>query len=329
MERMTPRHATALLALIAYFPIALTGCVSIKVARPGAARGMVAEAGAFRLLAVRKARDRGNPSAASPAVVAALLRLDGDTEKIVWRGRGGDFAVSDLPPGRYRIRIERLYDKDGAARAPRGNAERDFDIRPGQAAQADVVLQKTPVGLIVVLSVTVVLLVVLLVVAAQNGDIDIPDMPDLSNLLPPLPPPLFPDALEATLAFVELAQDGDDDYDDEDPRRDVRSYAPLDGAHDVAPDAPVEIELEGAIDPRTVDQSTFGLLADGTRVGAAIAVLDHGQRLRLEPLWPLPAGADVTVRLMGSHVRLAGEGIEPGGPTLGADYEWSFRTRQP
>lgn len=318
MPRRRWRCRVAAVALIVYVPVALDGCVSIKLA-PRAAAEAADTAGSFRFLAVRKARDRGHADRATRAVLAALFRLEGGEEQVVWRAAGGDWTVRELPPGAYRLRVERVVDEHGNLEEPSGELSQEVTVRSGETVQANVVLQKTPWGLVVAVSVTVVFLVVLLAILAQGGDLDLPSA-DLSGLAPVVPP-LSPEIVEAGLEFIELGALLDDDDDEDGADAAVDGVTPGDGEEGVDPHASVDVELSHAVDPLTVDQRTFGLFTGGRQLPSAIAVRGDGRRLHLVPLAPMPAGTEVTARLMGSHVALADD--EPG--TLQDNYEWRFR----
>ena len=78
-------------------------------------------------------------------------------EIFLQRSLAGEWGVSQLPPGKYRLRVVAVLDAGGNIRETRsGDRETDFSVKAGQTAEVKIILKKTPTGLIVVAVVTVV-----------------------------------------------------------------------------------------------------------------------------------------------------------------------------
>jgi len=82
-----------------------------------------------------------------------------------------------VPPGRYVLRVARKIDEHGDVVPLKKPYSREFEVAAGQRVDAAVVLEKVPVGWIVLAAVTVVLLVVLAIELAEEVDLPPPPLP--------------------------------------------------------------------------------------------------------------------------------------------------------
>ncbi len=163
------RGLTARLVLVAFAPFALDGCLSIGVRSsslpPGAASPGT---GSF------EGRLYETPSAAkkderSPRPVTwKLIPADRSSEAPVREGTGNAWTATEIPPGEYRLAVS--WGKiPGVEGSSTGHGSYTFSISAGETAQAQVVLKKTPVGLLIVLGIVVVLAIV----AVATFDLDL------------------------------------------------------------------------------------------------------------------------------------------------------------
>ncbi|MBI2569709.1 MAG: Ig-like domain-containing protein [Candidatus Schekmanbacteria bacterium] len=344
----------AAVLLLALVPFLMQGCVQIKVKVQGAAESGVAAAveearldvpdgplSMFRFLAVQKSKHADNPQFAVPYLVASLWRQTDHGREVVWRERHGTWQVGGLPSGTYVVKVERVFDNKGKEEDASGETEKTFHLGPGQLAQAQVVLEKTPVGLIIVLAVTIVLLAVILFILAREGaDLSLPDlsvMPAPPGLIvpPALPVPSDPAAIHLAIDLIpppsiELAEgiyvSGGEEDEEPASRSFVQWYGPAHGAEHVGAGSAIEIVLRQPVDPLTVDQGTFVAYSERGQLLGGISVDAEHRRLRLTPLFPLPQGEQVTVRFLGSYVRLLDDDGVPLDEVVGSNYTWQFTT---
>jgi hypothetical protein len=108
----------------------------------------------------------------------------------------------------------------------------------------------------------------------------------------------------------------------------VTARTPADGAVGVPVGTPVTATFGEAIDPATVDGSTFELRPGAGAPVAATVSYDPGSRVaRLTPSGPLAAGVTYTARLRGGAAEPRVEDLA--GNALAADVVWSFTTIVP
>jgi Bacterial Ig-like domain len=100
----------------------------------------------------------------------------------------------------------------------------------------------------------------------------------------------------------------------------VTATAPQNGAVDVAPDTTVSAVFNQAMDPATIDGASFTLRTAAGFVSGQVNYDSPSRTARFTPDQPLPLLTTCTATLV-SAIRSAA------GPTLHADYIWSFTTR--
>lgn len=145
----------------------LGGCVSVRASRvEGAAPGSDTATVAVRVYDSVDDRDAGVLS--RRRAVTELLRdeqvwtLVHETDEPAWQR-------ADLPPGRYRVQVERRIDETGRERRLASSDDVEFTLGPGDEVHVEVVLKHpkralvgTGVGVGVVVVASTVALVVLI-----------------------------------------------------------------------------------------------------------------------------------------------------------------------
>jgi hypothetical protein len=239
-------------------------------------------------------------------------------EIFLQRSLAGEWGVSQLPPGRYRVRVVAVLDAGGHIREVRsGDRATDFSVKTGQTAEVKIVLKKTPTGLIVVAVVTVVILVVAIaIIAGKSGNL--PPLP--GQVLAHLPPPPL---IRPIIVAPELwigPVDGSLPRERSAPPR-VTSVHPEPGAvvavRRVMPTLTLSQPLaEAKIGPDTILMlgSKSGLIPGTTAVNRGL--------LRFESARDLVPGEMVTVTVRAQGV------VNPDGIRLESDFSWSFQVAE-
>lgn len=174
------------LLLVALAPLALDGCVSVGLLRSAAGDE---ETGEVAVSVYRKTAERNAGIPVAFPVLSELQKVEGSARTTVARSMASSWSVPGVPPGRYVLRVARKIDEHGDVVPLKKPYSREFDVAAGERVEAAVVLEKVPVGWIVLAAVTVVLLVVLAIELAEEVD------------LPP-PPPLPVEDLFLHVAFA-------------------------------------------------------------------------------------------------------------------------------
>lgn len=275
------RHRVASFVLATLVPLALDGCVSVGLSRAPAAAGD-AGTGEVAVSVYRKSAERKAGATVSFPVLSELERLDGASRTTVARSMAGSFTLPRVPPGRYALRVARKIDEHGDVVPLRQPASKEFDVRAGERVEASVLLEKVPVGWIVLAAVTVVLLVVLAVELAD--DVPLPEPP-------PLPAPeLF---LRVALAFPFGAATGPEGLEPG-----VADVWPAPGSVVAARRVSVSFLVSTPLDPSEVEPGA--VLAIGSLSGeipGAVSWSPEDQLLRFVPSRDFRSGEDVTVTL--------------------------------
>jgi len=314
-DRLAPRMAPPLAALLLLFSVA--GCLStnVNVRSDGTADG------AGVLVRVYKDADavQAQHAEASGSLVELFSVDRRGAETFVHRSLAGEWGVSQLPPGKYRLRVVAVLDEGGHIRETRsGDRETDFTLKDGQTAEVKIVLKKTPTGLIVVAAVTVVILVVALAILGAKSDIKPPPPPiGLLSHLPP-PPPIN-HVVVASELWVGPATDPARREPSSPPR--VTSVFPEPASVDVARRVMPTLTLSQPLDEAKIRPDTILML--GSKSGMVAGATNvHLGLLRFVPSRELLPGETATVTVRASGV------VNPDGRRLESDFSWSFQVAQ-
>lgn len=285
--------------LVALTPLALDGCVSIGVSRkdlPSPPDPSAPPRGAVTVDVYEKAAERDSGVHVTYPVLSELFRVE-KTETLVARSMNASWAVNDLPPGRYRLKVAKRIDASGNVVALDNPGDKAFEVAAGERTAVSVVLRKVPVFWIVVAVLTVVLIVVLVIIGIHKGD------------LPAPPPPPFLPPVAITIPLGGSGEGGP-----------AGEPAPAPAAVDVFP-APGSVVAARRV--TAAFQLSMPLAADGIGEGAVLAVGTKSGEIRgtvsfAEKEWLLqfaPAadfqpGEEITVTL--DLEKLRGEGGRTG-----------------
>ena len=174
-----PGHRLVAVVLVgALAPLALDGCVSVGLRR-SALESRDGRTGEVAVAVFRKTGDRDGARPVAFPVLSELLRVEAGARTTVARSMASSWSAPGLPQGRYVLRVSRKIDERGDVVPLKRPFSREFDLKAGERVDAAVVLEKVPVGWIVLAAVTVVLLVVLAIELADEGKLpDPPPLPD-------------------------------------------------------------------------------------------------------------------------------------------------------
>jgi hypothetical protein len=183
MNRTILRRVSLLL-LVVLAPLALDGCVSVGLVRsdlkkPGATDGTV------DLAVFQKERDRDARAVVQYPVFSEFFLVDKTGDKLVARSMAARWSLPGLRPGTYRLEMSKRIDERGNIEPLGKVIRKEIEVRAGEKASVDVILEKVPVFWIVLAAITVVILVILSIDWIKEGKIPLPPPP------PPLPIP-FP-----------------------------------------------------------------------------------------------------------------------------------------
>jgi len=307
---LAPGLVPPLVAALLVFSFA--GCLStnVNVRSNGAADGAGVLVRVYADTDAEKAR-RTEPS----GTLIELFSLDKQgNESFLQRSMAGEWGVSQIPPGKYRLRVVAVLDADGNIRETRsGDRETDIDVKAGQTAEVKIILKKTPTGLIVAATVTVVILAVALAIIMGKNDIK-PPRP--FAVLPHLPPPLLHHVIVAPEIWVGPVAG---------PGRRERSSPPLVTSVFPEPGSVVAarrvmptLTLSQPLDEAKIGPETILML--GSKSGMVTGTVGvHRGLLRFGPSRDLIPGEAVTVTVRAHGV------VNPDGTRLEEDFSWSFQ----
>ncbi len=267
------------LLLVALAPLALDGCVSVGLTRSAAGDE---ETGEVAVSVYRKTAERNAGVLVSFPVLSELQKVEGSARTTVARSMASSWSVPGVPPGRYVLRVARKIDEHGDVVPLKKPYSREFDVAAGQRVDATVVLEKVPVGWIVLAAVTVVLLVVLAIELAEEVD------------LPP-PPPLPVENLFLRVAFA-LPWGATSAARAVEPG--VADVFPAPGSVVAARRVAVSFLMSRPLDPGAIEADA--VLAVGSLSGeipGEVAWQAGDQLLRFTPSRDFQSGEEVTVTL--------------------------------
>lgn len=288
MRRSLLRRVSLVL-LVALAPLALDGCVSIGVSRadlPAPPEPSAPPRGAVTVAIYEKPADREADRHVPFPVLSELLRIE-KGETVVARSMNATWTVTDLPPGRYRLRVTKRIDDKGDVVALENPGDKVFDVAAGERTVVSVVLRKVPVFWIVVAVITVVALIVLVILGIDRG-----------KLPPPPPLPLPP------VAIVIPLGSGGGEGGAAAPAPAAVDVFPAPGSVVAAPRVSVTFLLSIPLADGGVEAAA--VLAVGTSSGdirGTVSYLATEQLLRFTPSQDFAPGEEVTVTLDLSKVR--------------------------
>lgn len=311
---LAPRVVPPLVAALLVFSFAGCLATNVNVRSDGATDGAGVLVRVFADADAAKAR-----RTESAGTLIELFSLDKrGNETFIQRSLAGEWGVSQLPPGKYRIRVVAVLDEGGHIRDARsGDQETDFSVKPGQTAEVKIVLKKTPTGLIVAVSATVIILVVALAIIMGKNDIRPPAPGRVLAHLPP--PPLLHHIVVAPELWIGPVAGPDLRERRSAPR--VTSVFPEPGAVVTVRRVTPTLTLSQPLDETRLGPDTIRML--GSRSGLlAGAVTVHRGLLRFAPSRDLVPGETVTVTVGSAGV------VNPDGTRLEDDFSWSFKVAE-
>jgi len=302
------------------------GCVNTRVVRQASADG----GSSVRLSVFLEEKDcrRGRPTV--DGVVTELYYIDGGERQLLRREAAGRWLMAGLVPGEYEAQVRYRANEDGQWEDLSGDTRELFTLGPGEQAEISIVLEKTPVAVVVVAGLAAVVLAVLLIDVLEDssvslGDLIVPPVPEELGLLAP-PPELVWIGLDAAM----LAAEGDyrvpasaDDASQPAPRTSlaVLDHAPRHLSTGNPLDQEVRFTLSAPIDPQSLDPGDI-LLVDrsGRTVTGGVYCREDARTCVFDPLRPLDRGETYTVTLREKGLRTAD------GRELVEGYWWYFTT---
>jgi len=267
------------LLLVALAPLALDGCVSVGLTRSAAGDG---ETGEVAVSVYRKTAERNAGVLVAFPVLSELQKVEGGARTTVARSMAPSWSVPGVPPGRYVLRVARKIDEHGDVVLLKKPYSREFEVAAGQRVDAAVVLEKVPVGWIVLAAVTVVLLVVLAIELADEVDLPPPPALPVSDLF-----------LHVALAFPWGSATGPGTVEPG-----VADVFPAPGSVVAARRVAVSFLMSRPLDPGAIEADA--VLAVGSLSGeipGEVAWQAGDQLLRFTPSRDFRSGEEVTVTL--------------------------------
>lgn len=166
------------------------GCVSVKTT---GTRAIAGQSGGLQVTVFRDDQARKAHQPGPREVASELSRRENGRWTPIFKSLSPTWAVTDLPPGKYRVSFPAVLDDTGHP-TPLDSRPKTVQVRPGQMTQVETTLEHVSKGWIAVGVVTAVVAAVLLADALD-------DLP-----VPPLPSPeLVELAAVATQVTLELA----------------------------------------------------------------------------------------------------------------------------
>ena len=311
---LAPRVVPPLVAALLVFSFA--GCLSTKVN----VRSDGTTEGAGVLVRVFADADavKAQRTEASGTLIELFSLDKRGNETFLSRSLAGEWGVSQLLPGKYRLRVVAVLDEGGNIRETRsGDRETDFSVKEGQTAEVKIILKKTPTGLIVAVSVTVIVLVVALAILAGKSGAR-PPMP--GRVLAHLPPPPL---IRPVIIAPELwigPVDGSVPRERRTPPR-VTSVFPDPGSVVAARRVLPTLTLSQPLDEAKIGPDTILMLGSKSGMLPGTTTV-HSGLLRFGPSRDLLPGETVTVTVRADGV------VNPDGIRLESDFSWSFQVAE-
>jgi hypothetical protein len=322
-------RTTAILILSTFIPFSLQGCLSMRLTRTKNQPRMSISFAAFL-----KGRDARTSGPTLFNILSELKILREGRWELLKRCEKGMWTMNDVIYGKYRIQVLKWAKPDGQVTELGGDNSKTFMLGPGESAKITVILKKTPIGLIIVLAITVVVVVAFLVYLAATRRfpfgvpppprLPAPPFPALVFLAFWMPPPgdapvHYPPPPHGTAVSPDEVSEGPDGTVDGTPS--VFDHGPLDQSQNVSVHTKIWLQFSDPIDGKSLDHRNFIVALDSGRViPGGITYDEQHMRAVYHPLRPLPRRSNITVKVYGQGMR------STSGERLAWAHRWSFTT---
>lgn len=331
----------AALTLVCVAFIACQGCVAVRVTQVGIQSPEERPSISLRLYKEDPSDSKSQEVLNGVSTVLFCKTSEGLYRQVT-TSTNGSWTLQNAVPGTYRIEVAEKVSLNGRTEKIKGERTCTFRLPADKRADIQVVLKRTPTGLVIALAVVfVVLVVVALVAVAANNDTKLPSLPKVPPLPPlpkrlplavpvplPLPPPPGPLLPPPPLfidggVYVAVHASADRPRQVADPET-VRFYPTHEG-RDVAVDSAVAVWFSAPVRPVLVQggEEPAAITVRGSKSGAVpgVCTYDAGKRMvEFHPSRPFAPGETVTAVLWGRSVKYGA------GSNLACDYEWTFVT---
>ena len=318
----------AAVTLLGFGFLVCQGCVAIKVEQ--LAVNAQREQPSVALKMYLKNPKKGEPAECFVGGSTVLyLKTQAGVFAPVFCSPTGSWVLEAVAPGTYKIEIGKQITVNGKMENVAGGRTKTFTLDPGKKAEVKVVLEKTPIGLIIVASVVVVVIVVVVVLMLASHDALEPPLagpkPPKLDRVPVLPPPTVSPGPGPPLVVIDVhGPIGPGPVPDEPvptapaPMR----LHPAPGSTDIALDTALSCSFATAMDDTAVAESA-GLTVVGGKSGLVKGTSHYDLARRTLEFIPAAAfspGETVLARVTGRFVRAENGELVP------CRYEWSFMT---
>lgn len=325
VRRGLTRRLTALCAALCLVVFSVTSCVNTKVVREASLDSDTSVS--LSVYLEGKHRRMGRPTV--DGVITELYYLKDGQRQLLRREVSGDWRMAGLVPGTYQAEVRYRTGEDGEWEELSGDTRESFTLAKGENADIGIVLEKTPVAVIVVAGLAAVVLAILLIDVIDDADIGLDEL-----LLPPVPEAvavLAPPPEMVWFAAEMMAAPGEGYVvpgaveTGKKPKHSaglvVIDHQPRHLSTDIPLEGEIRFRLNLAIDPDSLDPRDL-LLVDktGSPVTGGVYCLEDSKTCVFDPLRPLEAGQTYTVTLRGEGL------MTPDGSKLAEDYWWYFTT---
>jgi len=310
---LVPRLVPPLVAVLLVFSFAGCLATNVNVRSDGTDDG----AGVLVRVFADTDAEKAQRTEASGTLVELFSLDQRGNETFLQRSLAGEWGVSQIASGKYRLRVVAVLDAGGNIHETRsGDRKTDFSVKQGQTAEVKIILKKTPAGLIVAASVTVIVLVVALAVVMGKKDIH-PPRP--GAVLSHLPPPLLHHVIVAPEIWIGPV-DGSVRRERSAPPK-VTSVLPEPGSVVAARRVMPTMTLSQPIDEARIGRATIMMLGSKSGMIPGTTTVHRGL-LRFAPSLDLLPGETVTVTVRADGV------VNPDGIRLESDFSWSFQASE-
>jgi hypothetical protein len=335
-------RSIAALTLVCVGFIACQGCVAVRVTQVGIHSPEERPSISLRMYKENPS-DRESQEVLDGVTTILYCKTPEGLFKQVTTSTNGNWTLQNAVPGTYRIEVAEKVRINGRTEKINGDRMHTFRLPADKRADIQIVLRKTPTGLVIALAVVfVVLVVVALVAVAANNDSKLPSLPKVPILppipkrlplavpvpipLPPppgphLPPPLFIDGGVYVVGSASV------DRTREAVVPEATRFYPAHEGRDVSAESAVAAWFSVPVTPVLLQGAEPpAITVSGSKSGAVTGVCSYESSKRMiefHPARPFVPGETVKAVLWGRSVKFGA------GNNLSCDYEWTFAIAAP